>query len=406
MDQHQTKVGATLSQNRRQEGMAKTLDTTQQNSTIPSNSYFSMDVLMMGGASILASGLFWLAVNRGNSLHEIAYIAYALAFIVNHPHFLSSYVLLYGDFKKRVFTHIRYFWAAVIVPILLLGLLGYALLTTNQQIMAHVITSMFFFVGWHYIKQVFGCVIVTSAQRKMFYTQNERRLMLSNLFAVWVMSWLHNQVEVPGTNASAAFSFYGISHYRMNLPEWTLLATWIVLGLSAVAVIAMHVRRYIDTGVKPSAPGVAAYVSLYVWYVPTMIHPAFGYFIPLFHSLQYLAFVYVLKSNQVRSEIRGIIDDRERRKKWLSRFCGFFANATILGALAFEFVPKYLDGQNLLLGMGTSPFMAAFLLFINIHHYFIDNVIWRSDNPTVREHLFQTSSNLQPQKKSDSAIAA
>ena len=26
--------------------------------------------------------------------------------------------------------------------------------------------------------------------------------------------------------------------------------------------------------------------------------------------------------------------------------------------------------------------------FINIHHYFIDNVIWRRDNPEARRYLF------------------
>ena len=27
------------------------------------------------------------------------------------------------------------------------------------------------------------------------------------------------------------------------------------------------------------------------------------------------------------------------------------------------------------------------MLFINIHHYFIDNVIWRFTDPEVRAHL-------------------
>jgi hypothetical protein len=27
------------------------------------------------------------------------------------------------------------------------------------------------------------------------------------------------------------------------------------------------------------------------------------------------------------------------------------------------------------------------MLFINIHHYFIDNVIWRFRDPVVRQHL-------------------
>ncbi len=342
----------------------------------------------MGGFSVVASLGFWLMMRKNASLYEVSQVAFALAFIINHPHFLSSYVLLYGDFRKRILKNGRYFWAAVLVPAILLGLLGTALLTANAKLMAHIITSMFFFVGWHYVKQVFGCVIVTSAQRKMFYTPGERKLMLGNLFAVWAMSWLHSQVYQPGDPGSA-FAFYGIPHYRLNLPVWIQQGTYLVLALSGLAVIAMHVRRFINTGVKPSAPGVAAYLSLYAWYIPAATHPAFGYFIPAFHSLQYLAFVWTLKRNQVGAEVQVFKDARERRKEWINRFGGFFANAAVLGALTFEFIPKALDGRGLLSSeLGPTPFMAAFLLFINIHHYFIDNVIWRSDNPTVREHLF------------------
>ncbi len=342
----------------------------------------------MGGLSIVVSIGFWLMMRKNASLFQVAHVAFALAFVINHPHFLSSYVLLYGDFRKRIFKNGRYFWAAVIVPLILLGLLVTAMATANTGLMAHIVTSMFFFVGWHYVKQVFGCVIVTSAQRKMFYTPGERRLMLGNLFAVWGMSWLHSQVYQPG-DPSTAFAFYGIPHYRLNLPVWTQQGTYIVLALSALAVIAMHVRRYMRTGVKPSAPGVAAYLSLYAWYIPAATHPAFGYFIPAFHSLQYMAFVWTLKRNQVGAEVRSFKDPKERRKEWLNRFGGFFANAAVLGALTFEFIPKALDGRGWLSPeLGPTPFMAAFLLFINIHHYFIDNVIWRSDNPTVREHLF------------------
>lgn len=381
---------------------------TQAQAQLPSNSYLSMDVMLMGGVSILASGLFWLAMSKRASLYQVSHIAYALAFIVNHPHFLSSYVLLYGDFRKRIFKFKRYIWAAVVVPSILLGLLAFALVTSNANIMAHIITSMFFFVGWHYVKQVFGCVIVTSAQRKMFYTKGERRLMLFNLFTVWVMSWLHSQVAVPGyTNSDSAFQFYGLNHYRLDLPVWTSQLNYIVLGLSFVAVALMHLRRYQKTGVKPSAPGVAAYLSLYVWYIPAAIHPAFGYFIPLFHSLQYLAFVYTLKRNQVAAEVRGIADTRERRKEWINRFGGFFANALVLGLLAFELIPSWLDKQGFLPpGLGTSPFLASFLLFINIHHYFIDNVIWRSDNPTVKEYLFHPSVSPVPGAKKSATSAA
>lgn len=33
-------------------------------------------------------------------------------------------------------------------------------------------------------------------------------------------------------------------------------------------------------------------------------------------------------------------------------------------------------------------FLFVFWIFINVHHYFLDNVIWRAENPETRQHLF------------------
>ena len=35
-------------------------------------------------------------------------------------------------------------------------------------------------------------------------------------------------------------------------------------------------------------------------------------------------------------------------------------------------------------GLGATPYLAAIGTFVNIHHYFMDNVIWRRDNAETR----------------------
>jgi hypothetical protein len=35
-------------------------------------------------------------------------------------------------------------------------------------------------------------------------------------------------------------------------------------------------------------------------------------------------------------------------------------------------------------GLGTTPYVAAIATFINIHHYFIDHVIWRRENADTK----------------------
>ena len=39
----------------------------------------------------------------------------------------------------------------------------------------------------------------------------------------------------------------------------------------------------------------------------------------------------------------------------------------------------------------AAKLMFAFTIFLNLHHYFIDNAIWRGDNELLRKHLVQAS---------------
>ena len=34
--------------------------------------------------------------------------------------------------------------------------------------------------------------------------------------------------------------------------------------------------------------------------------------------------------------------------------------------------------------LGETPFFAAFFVVVNVHHYFMDHVIWRRENPDTR----------------------
>jgi hypothetical protein len=58
----------------------------------------------------------------------------------------------------------------------------------------------------------------------------------------------------------------------------------------------------------------------------------------------------------------------------------------MLGVMGFWAVPFVLDrivpyNQEV---FGNGMFLVMFILFINIHHYFIDFAIWRKDNPEMK----------------------
>jgi hypothetical protein len=217
----------------------------------------------------------------------------------------------------------------------------------------------------------------------MYFSKAERYLLLTNLFSLWALSWLGSQV------GEATFEFYGIKYRSMGLPLWLGPASQYFVAITGFAVIIQGFRKYISEGKVPNSSALAAIAALYVWYLPVFSHPYFAYLIPLFHSVQYMVFVWSFKHNQVSAKVKGLKGE-EMRKEWVYKFVGFFVVAALLGALAFDFIPNWLDSQISFgdASLGTSTFLASFLLFINIHHYFIDNVIWRSQDEEIKSYLF------------------
>jgi hypothetical protein len=65
------------------------------------------------------------------------------------------------------------------------------------------------------------------------------------------------------------------------------------------------------------------------------------------------------------------------------------ASALALGWFLFRGAPRALDAQFASLAttgpeLGPTPYFAALYAFVNIHHYFMDTVIWRKQNPDTR----------------------
>ena len=65
----------------------------------------------------------------------------------------------------------------------------------------------------------------------------------------------------------------------------------------------------------------------------------------------------------------------------------------LVGYLAFELIPTSLDkGLDTEWNLKTSFFLVSFAVFINIHHFFIDSVVWKFDQPEVRRNLLGAAS--------------
>lgn len=58
------------------------------------------------------------------------------------------------------------------------------------------------------------------------------------------------------------------------------------------------------------------------------------------------------------------------------------------GILVFETIPHFIDVKVDSLGhFNTWFFMISFAVFINIHHFFIDSVIWKFNHKDIRDKI-------------------
>src|SRR4051812_32520952 len=178
---------------------------------------------MIGGLSVLTFAVAYLFVDKTGSTSQISWAAFYLAFLVNNPHFMASYGLLYWDKRKELFANKRFFWAAVVAPALVLGYMGACIAAGSAEYLSYAVNFMFFTVGWHYVKQIYGTVVVTSARRGYFLSKSEGLALKLNLYPVWFMSFIN------GNGAVRELMHYGVGYHTFGLPRWLTTANYVLL---------------------------------------------------------------------------------------------------------------------------------------------------------------------------------
>ena len=321
-------------------------------------------------------------------------IAVAAAHFINHPHFAHSYQILYKDFGSKAFgSHYdpmmkaRYIWAAVVAPIILILFFIVGTMTENARLLGYGANVMLFLVGWHYAKQGYGVLIVMSVAKKAFFNSLEKWVFLINAYAVWTAAWIY------GNRAVAKHDFWNLAFYTFDVPDVIYDLSFLVCLITSLAVAVILIKVALERRRLP-LNGLVGYLSaLYLWTLFLGINPIYAAFIPAFHSLQYLLIVWRYEINEsavLASDRKDCKDDSATRRFVILRVAYFIGFGLLLGYAGFWLIPEFLDGTIPYSSeiFGATLFVFMFRLFINIHHYLIDNVIWRRQNTDARKYLF------------------
>lgn len=376
------------------------------------------DFWLMGGASILLWLILCIAqpfryeseIIQGRFL-QMGAVFSVMTIFCNHPHFMITYKIGYGRGVRFVFKH---WFTLLVVPLALALLYGVAYVKFNSQIsdrhsvavfnsimakvglgfrfgtLANLGTELLSFsilimnltVGWHYSKQVFGCTMVYARYDSYPIDAIQRALIKASLFSVAFFNFFYLAIYAPEYNSNAIKEayFFNIPLVPLGLPTALIPISGVICAILALAVlVGVFYANYRRTKRWPSPNLLVAWIAFYVWWIPFVRQTEFYFLaIPFFHSLQYLPFAYRLETH------------KDTGGKWESvRTSIRLAILLLIGWSAFEMVPSLLDEW-----LGTKWFvdcqffMIAFAIFINVHHFFIDSVVWKFSQKEIRSGLF------------------
>lgn len=350
-----------------------------------------VEFLVVGGATLLLFPLGWLlswSIGLDTSELVVGFLTFHAVHLINDPHFTVTYFLFYRDAKKKAFgptfagaQRIRFLLAGFVVPVALAAWGLGAIVTHSPTGLGLMMQLMFFLVGWHYVKQGFGVLTVLSARRGARFSARERTLILAHcLFA-----WLYARASPfdPGSEyVEQGVVFRSLPH-PPGLESMTRLLFWAsTAGL--VWALAEHWRR--ERRLPALAPLVGFLVTVWLWVVYSSIDPLMVYLIPALHSVQYFYFVWLMRKN----EARAFEGPPHFGRPASVRLGALAVSAIAIGWLLFHGAPAFVDTAwasteaTAAGNLGPTPFLAAFVTFVNLHHYFMDAVIWRRDNPDTR----------------------
>ncbi|ESY16197.1 MULTISPECIES: hypothetical protein [unclassified Mesorhizobium] len=354
------------------------------------------DFLMLGGSAFLILPVLFLVPLEYEG--PVAATMVFVAYLVNYPHFAHSYQLFYRNFGRKVTgdgydrsLQLRYIFAGIVVPLVIAGFFAYGAAAANTRLLGYATNAMFFFVGWHYVKQGYGMLMVDAVLKRKFFDDRDKKVLLVNSYAVWILAWLQTNTAVTQGK------YYGLDYYTFAAPSWITDIGMLAAVASTAATLLMLVNRWRKNGAGLPYNGLVAYVaSLYLWILIARVNPLWLLIVPALHSLQYLAVVWRYQTNVERDSSDAEGDPQPKILSFLGplyrfRLLGFIVGGTALGYLGFWLIPSALtalipyDRQVL----GSSLFFFIVLIFINVHHYFLDNVMWRRGNPEVSKYLFR-----------------
>jgi hypothetical protein len=331
----------------------------------------AVDWLMSGGASIaiflllLPSGK--LAQSGGAALTALS--AWSLSWLVNGVHFSATDYRLYRSRE----TMTQYPLTAALIPLVVLAGIVISL-RYPAEAAPYFIKLYLIWSPYHYSGQTKGLTQLY-ARRAGFDPGPRAWLALSG--------FVYGTFFVSSARAEARLDrpdFFGVPYPVLGVPPWVAHAGEVFVALCALVFLYYAVSWAREHERVPPAIVAVPALAQFVWFVPGRTSADFLALIPFFHGLQYLLVAWFMQMQE------RLAEPRVKRAAWaIPKETASWAALNLAGyVFLFWILPKLIGAAAGAPDMLVGPVAIA---GVQMHHFFVDGVIWKLRNPKVRSPL-------------------
>ncbi len=324
-----------------------------------------VDAVLIGGASVALYAVFRLRPQLASS-PSVASLAAALVWICNYPHFAATNYRLYHSKASRC----QYPLTTFVTPVVMLVAVVGCYLSPNN-IAPLFIKLYLLWSPYHFSGQTLGITMVYARRTGFVIDGWLRRSLTAFIFLTFLVQ---NAWAEVGRHVNP---FYGIDYPTLGVPLWLPQMLTKLMWVALAATIAQLMWKFANDQRIPLIILLPAFTQ-YIWFVAT---PAgqFSYMVPFFHSMQYLLIAWNVQLKEGLTERKR---EPSVRYVWSESTRWMTINIAV-GFALFWGLPHLGSQFGKSLAFSTAVMLAA----IQVHHFFVDGVIWRLRNPAVRSPL-------------------
>lgn len=327
------------------------------------------DALVMGGASIaLFAACRLFEGGAGGAAIGSAWEAVgAIVVALNGSHFAAtSYRLYRSPAAMRQFP-----LTAALVPVVVLAGVA-ASLRWPLAVAPYFIKLFLLWSPYHYSGQTIGLSALYARRAGVALEPAERRALDGFVFGTFLAS------TALAESRLLRFDYMGITYPSFGLPPWVAWASAGAMALCGAAFLILSARRRAAGRPLPWIVFVAP-AAQFTWFILGPRSALFYPLVPMFHGLQYLFVSWFLHLQERRLEgaPRSLAGAATETARWGG---GSFAGYAVL----FLALPKLL---SLATGQSFLFTAAVFSGGVQLHHFFVDGVIWRLRSPHLSKAM-------------------